>query len=227
MVKPVAGRTPPKPICINQLMRYRQGATMQVNSRDEFADNCLPANQPIAESVAILKKPIRFSILRVLAVLGFLSLPGIVVIFMAAPSILFGDCAQKAKQSEARTYIASILKAQEANFVTTKHFSSSIEALNIGKTETANFKYFVSATPQASFSYGIAQKGNLRSFVGAIFILPAQNAIATAHSQEVSAVSIICETKKTGNKNPAIPTYQDGQLSCGQGTKEIKRSQIN
>lgn len=201
---------------------------MQLNSPDEFADNRLPANQPIAESVAILKKPIRFSILRVLAVLSFLSLPGIVVIFMAAPSILFGDCAQKAKQSEARTYIASILKAQEANFVTTKHFSSSIEALNIGiKTETASFKYFVSATPQASFSYGITQKGNFRSFVGAIFILPAEKAIATAHSQEVSAVSIICETKKTGNKNPAIPIYQDGQLSCGQGTKEIKRSQIN
>jgi type IV pilus assembly protein PilA len=225
MVKPVAGQTPPKPICINQLMRYRQGATMQVNSRDEFADNRLPANQPIAESGAILKKPIRFSILRILAVLGFLSLPGIVVIIMAAPSILFGDCAQKAKQSEARTYIASILKAQEANFVTTKHFSSSIEALNIGiKTETANFKYFVSATPQASFSYGITQKGNLSSFVGAIFILPVRKAIATAHSPEVSAVSIICETKKTGNKNPGIPTYQNGQISCGQGTKEIKRS---
>jgi len=200
---------------------------MQLNSLDELADSHQSVNPTIVESITPKKQKIGFSILRILAVLGFLSLPGIVVILIAAPSILSGGCAQKAKQSEARTYVGSILRAQEANFLETRHFSSSIEALNIGiKTETTNFKYFVSSTPQASFSYGISQKGNLRSDVGAVFIVPAHRAINSAYTQERSTVLIICETQKTGDKNPAPPSYQNGQLSCGQGTTEITRKQI-
>ena len=64
--------------------------------------------------------------------------------------------ANKAKQSEAKQYVSSMNRGQQAYYAENTKFATSIAALGIGiKTETTNYKYSVRATKKAAFNYGV------------------------------------------------------------------------
>ena len=61
---------------------------------------------------------------------------------IALPSFL--SSANKAKQSQAKQYVGSMNRAQQARFAENGTFSTSVENLGLGiKTETTNYKYSV------------------------------------------------------------------------------------
>ena len=145
------------------------------------------------------------------------------------PSLL--TMAIKAKQSEAKQYLSSMNKGQQAYFAETSAFSNYIPALGLGlKTETNNYKYSTRATQTAAFNYAVAKKKTLKNYVGGVFIVPAKKLDPNARRDEVTTVAIFCQTekrpffrvKRTDEPDePAEPIYQNGEVICGKGTTQL------
>lgn len=127
----------------------------------------------------------------------------------------------RSKQSEAKQYVRSMNKAQQAYFAEKSVFSSSVNALELGiKTETTNYKYSIRATKQTAFNYGVSKQPQLKSYVSGVFLVPAKNFAPKAAQEERTTTSILCEADSPGTIQPAEPTYENGKTACGNGTRE-------
>ncbi|MEG4857898.1 type IV pilin-like G/H family protein [Microcoleus sp. K1-B6] len=126
------------------------------------------------------------------------------------------------KQSEAREYVSSINKSQQAYFAEKSIFSTSVKALGIGiKTETENYKYSLLTTKKATFNYGVSKQKDLKSFVGGVFAIPATKVDSKASKNEITTRYILCRADSPGTIKPAEPTYQNGGIVCGKGTTQV------
>ena len=145
---------------------------------------------------------------------------------IALPSFLVsggGGCIPP-KTGEARQYVGSMNRAQEALFIEKSPFATSVDALGLGiKTETTNFKYSIRATKKAAFNYGFSKEKDLKSYVGGVFIVPAKNFEPNAAKEERTTTSILCEADSPGTIKPAEPTYENGKIACGKGTTQVTR----
>ncbi|MEG4247427.1 type IV pilin-like G/H family protein [Microcoleus sp. Pol10D4] len=127
----------------------------------------------------------------------------------------------RSKQSEAKQYVGSMNKAQQAHFAEKSAFATSVNALEIGiKTETTNFKYSVRTTKKAGFNYGLSKEKDFKSYVGGVFLVPAKNFDPNAAKEEITTTFILCQADSPGTIKPAEPTYENGKIACGKGTKE-------
>jgi hypothetical protein len=156
----------------------------------------------------------------------FLMLFGVIGAIIALPSFLVSGGAgcggYKPKTSEARQYVSSMSRGQQAYFAEKNAFSSSVDALGIGiKTETTNFKYSIRATKKAAFNYAVAKDNHLKSYVGGVFLVPAKNFEPNAAKEEITTTFILCEADFLGTIKPAEPTYENGKIACGKGTTEV------
>ena len=156
-----------------------------------------------------------------------LFLMGLVVIgAMALPSFLNNinkPMILGAKQSEAKQYVGLMNVAQQALVIEKSAVGTSVDALGIGiKTETRNYKYSVLATNKAAFNYAVAKEKSLKSYVGGVFMVPAKNFDPNATKEDITTTSILCGADFPGTIKPAEPTYKNGKIACGQGTREVK-----
>lgn len=136
-----------------------------------------------------------------------------------------------ALQAEAKQYLSSMNKGQQAYLAETSAFSNSIPALRLGlETETNNYKYSLRVTQTASFHYAVAKKKTLKNYVGGVFLVPAKKLDPNARRAEMTTLTILCETekrpffrvKRTDEPDePAEPIYQNGEIICGKGTTEL------
>ncbi|NJL69911.1 MAG: general secretion pathway protein GspH [Microcoleus sp. SM1_3_4] len=138
------------------------------------------------------------------------------------PSFL--SCGNKAKHSEAKQYVGSMNRAQQAYFADKGKgaFSNSITALGIGiKTQTANYNYSIGATKNAAFSYAVSrnEKHSLLSYVGAVFLVPT----SAGSNYEKTTTSILCQANSPGKTQPPNPILQNGVPVCGDGTVEVSK----
>lgn len=185
------------------------------SSQDFLADDYV---QPDAQRKPYKKKN-RFPLLEltfVLIIIGGLA-------SLVLPNFL--NCANKAKQSEAKHYVGSMNRGQQAFFAEKGAFSDSIEKLGLGiKTQTTNFNYSVRVTKLAAFNYGIARKDAskpLKSYVGAVFVVPSTSVKPITTQDELTTLAILCEANALGISKPDEPIYQNGKLSCGSNTTDI------
>ncbi len=118
----------------------------------------------------------------------------------------------KAKESEGKQYVSSMNKAQQAYYAENTGFTSSVANLGLGiKTETANYKYSISTGNKAVFNYGVSQQGNLKSFVGGVFLIG------------TTTQTILCQTNAANKTKPANPTNKNGTLVCDANTTPVVR----
>ncbi len=154
--------------------------------------------------------------------LGLLMCIGVIGAMIALPSFL--NKANKAKQSEAKQYVGSMNRAQQAKFAENGAWATSIPALGLGiKTETTNYKYSTRATKQAAFNYGVSKHKTEKSYVGGVFVVPAKEVDANAVKDAMTTSSILCEADDRSTIEPAEPIYQNGKVICGKGTTELTR----
>jgi len=161
-----------------------------------------------------------FTLIELLVVIIIIGILG----FMALPSFL--SCGKKANQAEARTYVGSLNRGQQAYWVENNAFSSSIEKLELGiKTKTENYQYLISTTKKSAFSYGVSLKGTpgTKSYVGGVFLvpeMPVKQVKTKAVKQEIqmTIVAIVCAAKEPGTSRPAHPIYQNDKATCGDKT---------
>ena len=141
---------------------------------------------------------------------------------MVLPLFLNSSCVSK--QSENKQYVSAMNKAQQAVFIETSAFGTSFDALGIGiKTETTNFKYSIRVTKKAAFNYGVSKEKDLKSYVGGVFLVPAKNFEPNAAKEEITTTFILCEADSPGTIKPAEPTYENGKIACGKGTRQVTR----
>jgi len=155
-------------------------------------------------------------LLVVIIIIGILSA-------IALPSFL--NQANKAKQSEAKTYVGSMNRTQQAYFLENTGFTSEIGLLGLGiQTNTANYSYAIvgqnkSVSPtnpdielfQNATNQGIpndtVKQTVLKSYLGGV----ATNTITA--TSEATTVAVLCEQKKPEAPAPvevAINNVVDG-----------------
>jgi len=149
----------------------------------------------------------------------FIYVPVVIILgAIALPSFIGCGGGNKAKQSEGKQYISSMNKGQQAKYAEEGAFSNSINALDLGiKTQTTYYNYSIIATKNAAFSYGVARSNNLRSYVGAVFLVP----VSQAANKEKTTVSILCAANSPGNTQPPAPILQNGNPVCAAGSRLV------
>jgi type IV pilus assembly protein PilA len=138
-------------------------------------------------------------------------------------------CANQVRTAEARSSIGAINRAQQAHFLDNNNFSNSIEKLDLGiKNQTQNYTYSTKATPKAVFNYAVPRRKDVSQgwfglgkrpfygFVGGVFVQPKK-----VGDKEITTVAILCQATNSSTLPPAEPTYKNGVLNCGSGTKSI------
>ncbi|MEH2377424.1 MAG: type IV pilin-like G/H family protein [Nostoc sp.] len=148
-------------------------------------------------------------LLVVIIIIGILSA-------IALPSFL--NQANKAKQSEAKTYVGSMNRAQQAFYLENTLFTSTIGSLGLGiATSTINYQYQIAwaggsvATNQAQVKVTTAP---LKSYVGGVEVT------SQAATSEATTIAVLCESADTvlaGGTNASATTaftFTAGALDC-------------
>jgi hypothetical protein len=120
-------------------------------------------------------------------------------------------------EAEARQQVGAMTRAQQAYFLENNRFATLIEELGRGfRPNTMGYSYSIVQGNQSAIQYGISQKVNLKSYVGAAAIVQISN-------NEATSIAIVCESIQAGTGNPTPPTISaNGQsLVCGAGTTPI------
>jgi len=131
--------------------------------------------------------------------LVYVILPGA---FLAIVLPSYFNQAGKLKQSEAKQYVSSMNRAQQAYYLENSRFSASVEALGLGiTTQTTNYSYSIRRTANAAYQYGVSRKGRFKSCVGGVFreMIP--------NTKTITTFAILCEAKAPGRIKPADPIY--------------------
>jgi len=159
-----------------------------------------------------------FSWLWLIAIVGI----GGVGLAIVLPSFL-NQPNKCGKQNEAKQYVGAMNRGQQAYFLENHTFAQNLEELGIGiKSKTENYQYLIETTPKTTFIYGVSLKATVRSYVGAVVVIPtAKNGSKSPENEDVT-IATICEANAAGQTKPAAPVYQNGNLECGVGTTKLR-----
>lgn len=143
-------------------------------------------------------------LLVVIIIIGILSA-------IALPSFL--NQTAKARQSEARTNVGAMNRAQQAFYLEKQNFASgnnAITDLGIGIANTDNFNYSANSgnTNSNIINYGTARNADLKSYAGGVF------KDATAGT----TLAILCEANSAGTTQAADPS---NAANCAANTTKL------
>jgi prepilin-type N-terminal cleavage/methylation domain-containing protein len=148
-------------------------------------------------------------LLVVIIIIGILSA-------IALPSFL--NQANKAKQSEAKQYVGSMNRSQQAKFAENGIFvTDSVDALGMGiKTQTTNYVYKVagSGTTDAKNTADANVTASLRSYGGA-------NVVSGSGTDAKTTIGVLCEFN--GTIAAMDPTQQGPNANCGSSGTEVSK----
>lgn len=119
-------------------------------------------------------------------------------------------------EATAKQIVGAMTRSQQSYFLENNRFATSLEALELNiSPETIGHSYSIAQSNQSAIQYGISQKINLRSYVGAVTIV-------AIGSGEFNTAGIVCENIQPGTFRPAPPIVSgNGTLSCAPGTQPI------
>ncbi len=129
----------------------------------------------------------------------------------------FSNQATKAKQSEAKTYIGAMNRAQQAYYLENNKFSSEISDLGIGiNDETENYQYQVNndGNPKKTVATARAKNDSLRSYTGAVFIIKSPDGFDTT-------TAVICQTNQPSQIPPGTPELIGDEIQCSSGSSKL------
>ena len=141
---------------------------------------------------------------------------------IALPSFL--NQANKARQSEAKSYTGSMNRAQQAYYLEKSQFSSDIATLGLGvRTDTTNYAYTAprgGATAPSVHALGTPKVPALKGYAGTTWLG------ITATGGEATTLAILCESTvapATGSGITSGSAVNGGATaSCFSGMEEIK-----
>ena len=143
---------------------------------------------------------------------------------IALPSFL--NQSNKAKQSEAKTYVGTLNKGQQAYFTEKNRFGSDVAILGIGvKTTTENYEYASAGTAynggvitaNAALSAATSKAVALRGYAGRVQLHTVQT------TSDVTSLSVLCEANTAGTTAAPLATVGDATLgpACGANAQAV------
>jgi type IV pilus assembly protein PilA len=158
------------------------------------------------------KKGEGFTLIELLVVIIIIG----ILAAIALPSFL--NQANKAKQSEAKQYVGTIVRTQQAYYLENSRFASTLELLSKPVApQTVNYDYSVSNATATDVSvYGTSRQAALRSYAGAVSINPSVGA-----TSEATSYGAVCQSNTPGAGSAATaPTFNatTGIPTCAAGT---------
>jgi type IV pilus assembly protein PilA len=130
-------------------------------------------------------------------------------------SIQHADQANRAKQSEAKTYVGTLNRTQQAHHLEKEDFAKTLTELDSPiPSETTNYKYEITiAEKDMTVATGTAKTGGLKSYVGAVFLI--------GSSSEANTQAILCESESATQKPLDAPILEAGQPKCPSGSSNL------
>ncbi len=130
-------------------------------------------------------------------------------------SIQYSGQANRAKQSEAKQYVGTLNRTQQAHYLEKENFAKTLTELDSPiPAETTNYNYKITiAEKDMTVATGTAKTGELKSYVGAVFI--------TGTSSEGTTNAILCESDSPTQKPLDIPLLEAGQPKCPSGSSNL------
>lgn len=141
-------------------------------------------------------------LLVVIIIIGILSA-------IALPSFL--NQTAKARQSEARTNVGAMNRAQQSYYLENQKFadgSTAINDLGIGIANSDNFNYSANSSDANTsiVNYGTARNADLKGYAGGVF------------KSGGNTQAILCEANSAGINAASAPT---NATNCNAGTKKL------
>ena len=134
-------------------------------------------------------------------------------VIFALPSLL--NCSDKARESEGRNNIGVIIRGQEAFYLKNNKFTNSMPELSVDiSPQTINYQYSIQTDRQFVVSYAQGKKTSLKSYLGVVFIGTVPNSDRASTTKTIK-----CEVSQPQPLANIMPVYQNGEVSCPQGTK--------
>ena len=130
--------------------------------------------------------------------------------------------ANRAKQSEAKTYVSSLTKVQQAFFIEKEKWAKTIEETDLGiKAESENYRYNIQNVdsiktvdiknyPGITVQTATAKKEGLKSYLGAAYL-------SGSSSSDISTISLLCESTEPTTKEAGLPKFDGKALQCPDG----------
>ncbi|MEH1921935.1 type IV pilin-like G/H family protein [Nostoc sp.] len=146
-------------------------------------------------------------LLVVIIIIGILSA-------IALPSFL--NQANKAKQSEAKTYIGSMNRAQQAFYLEKNAFAGQADIGNLGlgiATQTTNYTYSIagggaSSTLVTNQAATVVPLAPLKSYIGGVGV------VTQTGTGEATTIATLCEADKAKVNSGADVTTISGLVTC-------------
>ena len=129
--------------------------------------------------------------------------------------------ANKAKQSEGKTYIGAINRGQQAFFLENNHFASNLDKLQLGiKSSTKDYTYSIVAIDDKRVvqNIGLAKTEGLKSYTGITFIKK------DAATGETITFTKLCESIQPTREMPPQPQQSGEEMQCPAGYVSLNRN---
>lgn len=132
----------------------------------------------------------------------------------------FANQGNKARQSEAKTYVGAMNRGQQAHFLERNRWGKTIDEIGIGiKSESEDYRYTIKIVDSIktvntknyagiAVNTAIAKKDGLKSYVGVVYL---SNSGAAA---ELSSLGILCESQQPTTKESGLPEFDGKQVKC-------------
>ncbi|MBD2517193.1 type IV pilin-like G/H family protein [Nostoc sp. FACHB-973] len=151
-------------------------------------------------------------LLVVIIIIGILSA-------IALPSFL--NQANKGKQSEAKQYVGSMNRAQQAYYLENAEFTTNLNKLGLGiASSTENYKYELNGAASQVANNGMSKKAALKSYEGTVIVS------VQASTSEATTLAVLCESNNVGVQSSAVaPNVNAGpprQPTCATGFSVLK-----
>lgn len=131
----------------------------------------------------------------------------------------FKTCGCASPHSEARQQMGVFGRAQQAAYADAQQFARSIPELGIGlPTETENYHYQSSASPESAIAYSFPRDSSLKSYSAGVFVLK-----QFPPKQDPEVVTILCESEQPNHNALSTPPYlENEQPHCGAGMNVLR-----
>jgi hypothetical protein len=127
----------------------------------------------------------------------------------------------QATQPEAKIYVLTMNRGQQAFYAENSRFASTLEELMLGlRSETKHYSYSIVLSNDRRFvqSIGLAKKiDGWKNYTGIVYLVNPPEAGATS--------SLLCESDRPSKENPGKPVANssNGELQCPLGYSPVVR----
>ncbi|MFM2430531.1 MAG: hypothetical protein RLZZ511_1744 [Cyanobacteriota bacterium] len=159
------------------------------------------------------KRPPREAYIATVVVLGL-----VIASVIATPtlqSVGQGNQANRAKESEAKMYVGTVNRAQQAHFLEHQRFATTWGELSSTlMSDSKNYDYSLDVQGETAVVKASAKQGGLNSFTGTAFHFK------SAEVDDMTTASIVCRSKNNTKEAPDAATLDGNQPKCSGNSSE-------